>query len=59
MFKRNYLLVGHQEGNDRPLVRCIWKISKKDLKKYLIYIANFYKCYAIEYYTVKRKDWYK
>ena len=59
MFKKNYVFVGYQEGNTRPFVMCKWKISKKDLRKFLTYMKCYYNCYAIEYYTVKRKDWYK
>lgn len=58
MFKKNYLFIGHQEGSEHPLILCKWKVSKKDLKRYLAYMTAYYKCYAVEYYTVKRKDWY-
>jgi hypothetical protein len=59
MFKKNYLFIGHREGDDHPLVISKWNVSKKELSCYLAYIKCNYKCYAIEYYTVKRKDWYK
>lgn len=59
MFKKNYVFIGHQENSGRELIFCKWKVSKKDLKRYLAYIKSYYNCYVIEYYTVKRKDWYK
>ena len=59
MFKKNYVFIGHQENTERELIFCKWKVKKKDLKRYLAYIKNYYNCYAVEYYTVKRKEWYK
>lgn len=59
MFKKNYVFIGHQEGTGRELIFCKWKVSRKDLKRYLAYIKAYYNCYSVEYYTVKRKDWYK
>ena len=59
MFRKNYIIIGHQRNSLQELIFWKWKVNKRDLKTYLEYVKSYYNCFAIEYYTVKRKDWYK
>ena len=59
MFRKNYVFIGHQVGNDRPRVFYKHKLNRQELKEYLCYLYHSYNLFAIEYYTVKDKRWYK
>lgn len=59
MIRKNYVFIGHQMGNDRPLVFYKHKLNKQELREHLCYLYNIHNLFAIEYYAVKDKGWYK
>ena len=59
MFRKNYIIIGHQRNSLRELIFWKWRVNKRELKTYLEYVKSYYNCYAIEYYIVKGKGWYK
>lgn len=58
MFRKTYVFIGHQSCG-RQFVFYKHKINKQELREYLHYLYSYYNLFAIEYYTVKEKRWYK
>lgn len=58
MFRKNYVFIGHQaSGNQRVFYK--HKLNKQELREYLSYLYSYYNLFAVEYYTVKQKRWFK
>jgi hypothetical protein len=58
MFRKNYVFIGHQASGNR-LVFYKHRINKQELREYLNYLYSYYNLFAVEYYTVKEKRWFK
>ena len=58
MLRKNNIFIGHQECG-REFTFYKGKINKKELQQYLRHLKGYYNLFAIEYYIVKQKGWYK